>query len=329
MPLPPDAVDIPGTLLTTQRGLSSLSGQHIVLAGGTGFLGRSLMSVLMESKCRITVLTRSRRMTADKDVRFVEWDGRSIGLWTDAIDGADAIVNFTGKNANCRLTERNRRELAESRRNAVIVLAAAMNLCRRRPGVFVQCSAVGVYGDTKSCCDEQTKEGDGMLADIARTCEAAFCSADLKDTRQVLLRLGVVLGRDGGALPSLARLTRCFMGGAAGSGKQYLSWIHAQDLNRIIACTIGNPNIEGTFNAVSPMPVTNAEFMQTLRRVLGKPWSPPVPAILLRAVAFAAGLNSELVLTGQRCAPCRLQEIGFHFEFGGLEKALRDLLESG
>ena len=248
--------------------------------------------------------------------------------WTDAIDGADAIVNFTGKNANCRLTGRNRREMAASRRDAVSVLAAAVNLCRRKPGVFVQCSAVGIYGDTASCCDEQTQAGEGVLAEIAKTCEATFCGADLKDTRNVLLRLGVVLGRDGGALPLLTRLTRCFMGGAAGSGKQYLSWIHAQDLNRIIVHTLGNPNLEGTFNAVSPMPVTNAEFMRTLRRVLGKPWCPPVPAVLLRAVAFTAGFNSELVLTGQRCAPCRLQEAGFRFEFGDLEQALRNLLGS-
>ena len=244
----------------------------------------------------------------------------------DAIDGADAIVNFTGKNVKCRLTERNRRELAASRRDAVIVLAGAVNRCRSRPGVFVQCSAVGVYGDTASCCDEQTQDGDGILAEVVKTCEAAFRGTDLKDTRKVVLRLGVVLGREGGALPLLARLTRCFMGGAAGSGKQYLSWIHTQDLNRIIVHTLANPNIEGTFNAVSPMPVTNAEFMRTLRRVLGKPWSPPVPGVLLRASAFALGFNSELILTGQRCAPRRLQEAGFRFEFGDLEQALRDLL---
>lgn len=273
-------------------------------------------------------MTRSQPRTAGKDVRFVPWDGRSAGAWTDAIDGADAIVNFTGKNVNCRLTERNRRELADSRHDAVVALASAMNLCRRRPGVFVQCSAVGVYGDTASCCDEQTKAGDGILAGVAKACEAAFLGCDLKDTRKVLLRLGVVLGRDGGALPLLARLTRCFMGGSAGSGKQYVSWIHAQDLNRSIVHTLGNPDIEGTFNVVSPMAVTNAELMRMLRTVLGKPWSPSVPGVLLRAIAFVVGFNSELVLTGQRCVPRRLQETGFCFEFGDLEHALRDLLAS-
>ena len=267
-------------------------------------------------------------MTAGKDVRFVPWDGRSAGAWTDAVDGADAIVDFTGKNVNCRLTGRNRRELAASRHDAVVTLAAAMSLCRRRPGVFVQCSAVGVYGDTASCCDEQAKAGDGVLAEVAKACEEALLGCDLKDTRKVVLRLGVVLGREGGALPLLARLTRCFMGGSAGSGKQYVSWIHAQDLNRIIVHALGNPDIEGTFNAVSPAAVTNAEFMRTLRRVLGKPWSPPVPDVLLRAIAFAVGFNSELVLTGQRCVPRRLQEAGFRFEFGDLEHALRDLLGS-
>ena len=238
-----------------------MNGRHIVLAGGSGFLGRALMRALKGSGCRITVLTRLETMTTDKDVRFVAWDGRSLGRWMDAIDGADAIVNFTGKNVNCRLTERNRREIVTSRRDALLVLGAAVNRCRRRPGAFVQCSAVGVYGDTESCCDEQTKEGDGILAEVAKTCEAAFRGSEIKDTRKVVLRLGVVLGRDGGALPVLARLSRYFMGGAAGSGKQYLSWIHADDLNRMIVHTLSNPKIEGTFNAVSPMPVTNADFM--------------------------------------------------------------------
>jgi hypothetical protein len=303
-----------------------MNGQHIVLAGGSGFLGRSLMKALRGSGCRITVLTRSQPMTADRDVRFVPWDGRSAGPWTDAIDGADAIINFTGKNVNCRLTKSNRRELAASRRDAVIALAVAVNLCPRRPGVFVQCSAVGVYGDTAGCCDEQTQDGGGILAEVAKTCEAAFRDSDLKDTRKVVLRLGVVLGRDGGALPLLARLTRCFMGGAAGSGKQYLSWVHAQDLNRILVHTLDNSNIEGTFNAVSPLPVTNAEFMRTLRGILSRPWCPPVPGVLLRAASFALGFNSELILTGQRCVPRRFQEAGFHFEFSDLQCALRDLL---
>ncbi len=303
-----------------------MNGQHIVLAGGSGFLGRSLINALRGRGCRITVLTRSKSRMADRDVRFVPWDGRSAGPWTDAIDGADAIINFTGQNVNCRLTQPNLRELAASRRDAVIALAAAVNLCRKRPGVFVQCSAVGVYGDTASCCDEQTPEGDGIGAQIAKTCEAAFRGSDLKGTRNVLLRLGVVLGRDGGALPLLARLTRCFMGGAAGSGQQYLSWIHAQDLNRILVHTLGHTNIEGTFNAVSPLPVTNAEFMRTLRGILSRPWCPPVPGVLLRAASFALGFNSELLLTGQRCVPRRFQEAGFHFEFSDLPCALRDLL---
>jgi uncharacterized protein (TIGR01777 family) len=303
-----------------------MNGQHIVLAGGSGFLGRSLIQALTGSGCRITVLTRSETMTADKDVRYVTWDACSLGCWTDVLEGADAIINLTGKNVNCRPTERNRREIVTSRRDAVTVLGRAVSLCRRRPGVFVQCSAVGVYGDTKSCCDERSPEGNGILAEIAKTCEAAFRGSDLNGIRKVVLRLGVALGRDGGALPLLARLTRCFMGGAAGDGKQYLSWIHVQDLNRIIFEALRNSHMEGTFNAVSPMPVTNADFMRTLRGILRRPWCPPAPSVLLRAAAFALGFNSELVLTGQRCVPHRLQQADFHFEFSDLECALRDLL---
>lgn len=303
-----------------------MNGQNIVLAGGTGFLGRSLTRSLVESGYTFTVLTRSENRTAEKAVRYVIWDGRSRGKWTDALEGADAVVNFSGKNVNCRLTERNRRELLSSRRDAAIVLGDAVKRCRRPPRVFVQCSAVGFYGDTDSCCDEQTPGGSGILAEIVKTCEAAFHDSELKETRKVLLRLGVVIGKSGGALTPLANLTRCFLGGAAGSGKQYLSWIHVQDLNRIIVEALGNSTIEGTFNAVSPMAVTNADFMRTLRIVLKKPWCPPVPGVVLRAIALAVGFNSELILTGQRCVPRRLQEADFQFEFSPLGPALRDLL---
>jgi hypothetical protein len=171
--------------------------------------------------------------------------------------------------------------------------------------------------------------GSGMLSDITKTCEAAFNGMAFADTRKVVLRLGVVLGREGGALPVLAGLTRCFLGGAAGNGRQAVSWIHVQDLNRMILEVIGNAKLDGVFNAVSPQPVTNAELMRTLRRVLNRPWSPPVPAWLLRVMGFVIGINAELILTGQRGLPTRLHQAGFEFEHKDLESALQDLLGVG
>ena len=304
-----------------------MNGKHIVLAGGSGFLGSELTQALVSRGARTTVLTRAEKTTPESRVRYVVWDGRSLGKWTEALEGADAVINFSGKNVNCRLTERNRRVLASSRLEAVKILSEAVCLCRNKPGVFVHCSAVGFYGDTDRICDERSVAGTGMLAEITNTCEAAFNGYEFNDTRKVVLRLGVVLGNAGGALPVLVRLTRCFLGGSVGNGRQGVSWIHVQDLNRIFLEALGNPSLAGVYNAVAPQSVTNAELMRTLRSVLGRPWSPPAPAVLLRAMAYVIGINSELILSGQRCLPTRLQQAGFHFEYKDLAHALQNLSE--
>ena len=306
-----------------------MSGHHIVLAGGSGFLGSALTQRLLARGDRVTVLTRSIRVAPQPGVRVVAWDGRSLGPWTKALEGADALVNLSGKNVNCRLTARNRRELLVSRLEAVQVLGEAVGRCRHKPGVFVHCSAVGFYGDTDRPCHEAAPAGTGLLADITKTCEAGFNGVSCSGTRKVMLRLGVVLGKEGGALPVLARLTRCFLGGAAGNGRQAVSWIHAQDLNRIFLEVLENAKLDGTFNAVAPHSVTHAELMRTLRRVLHRPWSPPVPGWVLRAMGFVVGINSELILTGQRGVPARLQQAGFEFDYKDLESALQNLLGTG
>ncbi len=143
-----------------------------------------------------------------------------------------------------------------------------------------------------------------------------------------MLRLGVVLGRTGGAFPPLARLTRCFLGGAAGNGRQYISWLHLSDAVRIYRNAVERDDFDGLYIAASPSPVTNAEFMRTLRAAFHRPWSPPVPALALRLATWLLGINAELALTGQRCIPRRLTERGFAFEFAELAPALRDLIQA-
>lgn len=299
---------------------------HVVMAGGSGFLGQSLSRALTDRGCRVTVLTRSAATTCAPHVRTVCWDACSQGEWVEAIDGADAILNFAGKNVNCRLTEANRRASAVSRVAAVNALVEAIDHCRKRPDVFIQCSAVGVYGHTTRRCDEREPVGRGALATIASASETAFEEAELTGVRKVVLRLGVVLGREGGAFPVLARLARAYLGGMAGCGRQGFSWIHIQDLNRVFLEILENSNLRGTFNAVSPQPVTNADFMRALRKNLGRPWTPPVPAVFLRTAGVVLDFNSELILTGQQCVPDRLVKSGFQFDFADLEHALGDLL---
>jgi uncharacterized protein (TIGR01777 family) len=303
-----------------------MSARRVLLAGGSGFLGGALLPELARRGYECAILTRAVPESRREGVRYVTWDGRTPGAWASVIEGAAAIINFTGASVNCRLTERNKREIVESRRQSIQVLGEAVRRCRSRPEVFVQCSAVGVYGDTEGLCDEESSPGTGSLAEVAKTVEAAFQDVRVDGTRHVLLRIGVVLGRDGGALPVLARLTRCFMGGTVGTGRQYVSWIHVRDLTRIFIEAVTDASLGGTVNAVSPAPVRNAEFMKAMRTVLGRPWCPPAPAVLLRPLSFALGINADLVLTGQRCTPARLQQAGFKFLFDELVLALRSLL---
>src|SRR5439155_20187128 len=155
--------------------------------------------------------------------------------------------------------------------------------------------------------------------------EAAFESLEAPARRKVLLRLGVVLGPNGGFLGLLSRLTRWFLGGQVGNGRQYLSWIHIADLSRMVLASIENRELIGVFNATSPNPVTNAEFMRELRRALHRPWSPPVPEFAARIGSWLMGTEADLALVSQRCVPKRFQENGFDLEFPELCEALANI----
>ena len=299
--------------------------KRIILAGGSGFVGQALAPVLVAKGYNVVVLGRAAAHRND-GVDYLQWDGRTLGDWASAIDRTEAIVNLTGKNINCRHNVENRREIISSRVDSVRVLGEAIAFCSNPPKVFVQASGIGYYGDTGDrVVDENAPNGTDFSAEVCRQWEGTFDTLDLPATRKAVLRLGVVLGRTGGALPMLEKLTRFFLGGAVGNGRQFISWIHVVDVVRMFVAGIDRPEITGTFNAVAPAPVTNAELMRELRRVLHRPWSPPVPAPLARAGAWIMGTEGELVLLSYRCAPRRFSAHGFRFHFPNLRDALADL----
>jgi hypothetical protein len=207
-------------------------------------------------------------------------------------------------------------------------LATAFGHIKQPPRVWVQAGATGFYGDAKDIvCDEDSPAGNDDLAGICVQWERAFNSALVPKTCRVLLRMGIVLGRDGGALSVLGKLTRWFLGGAAGSGRQYISWIHRADLNRMFIEVIEHVDLAGTFNVTAPNPVTNAEFMRELRRALHRPWSPPAPGWAVRFGSILMQTDPSLALAGCRCVPKRLLENGFQFQFPELRAALKDIYE--
>jgi uncharacterized protein (TIGR01777 family) len=299
--------------------------KRIVIAGGSGFIGRALAQTFSALGFEVVILTRTPHERAD-GVREIAWDGKSPGAWVAALDGAEVVINLTGKNINCPHTPENVHALTASRVDSVNALAAALAQLKTPPRVWVQASATGFYGDTGDvACNENSPSGQNTLAEICRQWEAAFAAAKLLATRKVTLRIGFVLGRDGGALPVLSRLTKWYLGGPVGSGRQYLSWIHLADLVQMFVTVVRRQNLTGIFNAVAPTAVTNADFMRELRRVLQRPWSPPAPEFAVQLGSRLLQSEPTLALVSSRCTPDRFLEVEFPFQFPQVRVALENL----
>ena len=302
-----------------------MNSKRIVIAGGSGFIGTALAREFARRQYEVVVLTRTPRQRTD-GVREIAWDGEHPGGWTEHLEAAEAVVNLTGKNVNCPHTPENLRAIRASRVHSVNALAAAVAKASVPPKVWIQAGAIGFYGDTKdNVCNEDAPKGADPLAEICHAWESAFTVANAPYTRKVILRIGFVLGRDGGALPVLSRLTKFFLGGPAGDGRQYVSWVHHADLLRMFVAITEQERFFGTFNAVAPHPVTNEVFMESLRAALRRPNSPRVPEFAVRLGARLMGAEPTLALTSSRCTPERLLASEFKFKFPELEAALRDL----
>ena len=298
---------------------------RIVIAGGSGFIGQSLMRLLRPECESIVCLTRGPAGERD-GVTYVHWDAKTPGDWARHLDGATAIVNLVGRTVDCRKTPANKKIILESRVHSVQALAAACKTVALPPKIWVQSATAHIYGDTHDeILDELSPIGAGFAPDVGMAWEKALDEADLLNVRQVILRISFVLGRDGGALRTLSRIARLGLGGTVGSGRQYLSWIHEDDLNAVIRRAIVDLSMEGIYVVTAPGPVTNREFMRELRHAVHRPWSPPVPAFLVRLGSIVLRTDPELALLGRRLVPTRLLREGFAFRFPELPAALSDL----
>jgi uncharacterized protein len=298
---------------------------EIVVTGGTGFIGKSLCEALRRQGHRITVLTR-RRAEAERllgtTVRVVEWDGKRTGGWEDSLRGAQTVVNLAGASiADARWTDSRKRLLTESRVDATRLLVQACSRLAVKPGVFINGSGIGYYGPHgDEVLDESSGPGQGFLADLCVQWESAAREASSLGIRVVCLRTGMVLERDGGALPRMVPPFRLFMGGPVMPGTQWISWIHRDDLVGLIEWALTKPTVVGPINAVAPSPVTMAEFTKILGQVLHRPSWFPVPEFVLK---MALGELSSLMTTGQKVAPLVAQRGGYRFRYPFLEGALR------
>jgi uncharacterized protein len=300
----------------------------IVIAGGTGFLGAPLADALRRDRHSVLILTRNgRRSSRDSShLETVTWtpDG-TAGAWAAALDDADAVINLSGESiAGRRWTRAQKARIRDSRLRATRSLASAIAAATRPPALFLSGSAVGIYGDQgEAVVTEDTPPGRGFLSDVARAWEAEAEPAARAGTRVALLRTGVVLDRNGGALPEMARPIRFFAGGPIGSGRQYLPWIHRDDWVGLVRWLLGRGDAAGPFNATAPTPATNEDFTRALARALRRPAFLRAPAFALKlALGEMAG---PLLLTSQRVVPARALAMGFTFRYPTLDEALGEI----
>jgi uncharacterized protein len=298
----------------------------ILLAGGTGFLGRPLAEALAADRHDVVVLTRdpAAGRLADRS-RAVSWiPNGQTGSWAAEIDGAGAVVNLAGESiAAKRWTAAHKRRVLESRVLATRSLVEAILASASRPQVFVSGSAVGYYGPrSDEILTEAAHAGDDFLAGVCAQWEAEAARVGSR-TRIACIRTGLVLERDGGALPRMLPPFWFGAGGPVGSGRQYWPWIHRRDWIDLVRWTIQTPAAAGALNATSPNPVSNAEFARRLGRAIHRPAFLPTPGFALRLML--GEMADALLLTGQRAVPARALELGFTFTYPELDGALRAL----
>jgi uncharacterized protein len=299
----------------------------ILIAGGSGLIGKELINVLQIAEHDIAVLTRSpQEVDLPAGVEPVGWDAETTEGWGYRAAWADAIINLAGANIGARpWTNERKRIILESRQNAGRAIVDAVRQAEKKPAVVLQIAGVGYYGPQDgNLIDEQAPPGDDYLANVGVDWENSTRPVAEMGIRHVVMRAGVVLSPEGGALKPFLLQHRMFSGGPLGSGKQWISWIHPRDLVRSIQFFLDRDDTSGVFNVTSPEPVTNAEFGRTLGKIMRRPYWFPIPAFALYAVL---GEMSTVVLTGQRVHPKRLLEMGFQFEFSDLRRALMDLLQ--
>jgi uncharacterized protein (TIGR01777 family) len=312
---------------------------RIIVSGGTGFIGRALITTLCERGDDVVVLTRGPRggrcalgarpacCRGAGKAELVTWSPEKAGEWSRVVDGADAVVHLAGAGVLDEGWSDERKEvLRSSRIRSTELLAEAMARAERKPRAFVSGSAVGYYGihAGSQLLTEDSPPGDDFLARLVVDWEKAASAAREAGIRVSHPRTGLVLGRGGGMLAKMLPAFRSYVGGPVGSGAQYMAWIHNADVVRALEYAL-DTDLEGPFNLTAPDPVTMDVFARSLGAALGRPALLRVPEI---AVKLALGSRAEAVLTGQRAVPKRLVDAGFAFVFPEVDSALADIVTS-
>ncbi|UMQ43464.1 TIGR01777 family oxidoreductase [Chryseobacterium sp. Y16C] len=295
----------------------------IIIAAGTGFLGKNLEKYFSEKGHQIYILTRNPKRENE-----IFWSAKTSGGWKNLLENSDVLINLTGKSVDCRYTEKNKKEIYDSRIESTKVLQQAIDQCINKPKVWLNASSATIYihSETHLNTEENGIIGDDFSMNICKSWEKEFFKVKTENVRKVALRTSIVLGNNGGAFPKLKTITKLGLGGKQGRGNQNVSWIHIDDFCRAIEYIINNENIVGEINITAPNPLSNKEFMRKLRKEIKIPFGLNAPVWQLEIASIFLKTETELILKSRNVYPEKLIQNDFQFQFSTIEKAFRSLV---
>jgi len=295
----------------------------MIIAAGTGFLGKNLEQHFTAKGHQVFILTRNPKRKNE-----FHWDAKTLGEWKSLLENADVLINLAGKSVDCRYTPKNKQEIYDSRINSTKVLQQAVDQCRSKPKVWLNAGSATIYihSETQLNTEENGITGDDFSMNICKSWEQEFFQTTTDNVRKVVLRTSIVLGNNGGAFPKMKMLTKSGLGGKQGRGDQNVSWIHIEDFCRAVEYIIDDEHYSGAINITAPSPLSNEAFMKKLRQEMKVPFGLNAPVWQLEIASIFLRTETELLLKSRNVYPEKLIENGFRFNYPAIEMALKNLI---
>ena len=292
--------------------------KKIIIAGGSGFIGTYLTQKFKSLGYEVIIFSRQ--------ASHVNWNN-TTGMIA-ALENAEMLINLAGKSVDCRYTKNNKQQILSSRIETTNALGEAITQCKNPPVIWINASTATIYrhAEDRPMTESDGEIGKGFSVDVATNWEKAFFHFKLRETRQIALRIAIVLGKDGGVIRPFKNLVRFGLGGKQGNGKQMFSWIHVEDVFNIILFLQQHPNLSGVFNVAAPNPVSNKILMQAFRKTMSVKFGLPSPKWLLTIGAMIIKTETELILKSRWVIPKKLMLAGYYFTFKTIDEALKNIL---
>jgi uncharacterized protein (TIGR01777 family) len=294
--------------------------KKIVIADATGFVGKYLVAKFQNEGYEIKIISKQKN--------HINWTNQTEII--EALENSELLINLAGKSVDCRYNEKNKKEIYDSRINTTKQLGEAILKCQQPPSLWINASTATIYrhAEDRPMTEDNGEIGKGFSVNVATNWEKAFFDFHLQNTRQVALRMAIILGKDGGVIRPFTNLVKFGLGGIQGNGNQMFSWIHIEDVYRIILFIQDNKNLSGVFNTSAPNPITNKILMSSFRKVLHKNFGLPSPEWLLKIGAMLIKTETELILKSRWVIPERLQNEGYVFKYDKIDDALNNILNT-